>query len=297
MTDPGAAFVCGWGEEIFLTYGFVQSMVSQASIAYLREFVLIESTVGDAVLAPSTADGACADRHFAKGLVLFTNENCSAKEILHNVVDRAEPVCQARVQLVETDAVVDVLTLKRYFDASRAFAVVPSGNWFDRVLPAPLVRVTPSQLPAVRHIFAYGTLRPDDTSGASWTAPFADGTQWEPATVRGVSLYILEFPVVLIPPDDQCPNHGVVGTVVSCPSIDDFSRKLCMADRIEGTPRHYRRGVVRAERVDGSSVLAFLYYRTPSAFKLEKLRERYVRSGNFLRRGADYEFPQHQRQR
>jgi gamma-glutamylcyclotransferase (GGCT)/AIG2-like uncharacterized protein YtfP len=167
-------------------------------------------------------------------------------------------VAAPREYLAECEATL----FPQYFSDKRAY-VIPDGRWRSLSL-FPLVNSV--SLKDVRHIFAYGTLRPDDKSGAWWTAKFAEGMRWEPGYVRDVDLGMLEYPVVVIPSDPDQPHTGVHGCLVWADNDETFRAKLRDADGIEGCPKLYQRGVVMVHptaETERDRVPAFIYYRTP----------------------------------
>jgi len=50
----------------------------------------------------------------------------------------------------------------------------------------------------VRHLFAYGTLRPDDVKGAPWTKRFREGMMWQRARVPSARLFADRYPFVVL---------------------------------------------------------------------------------------------------
>jgi hypothetical protein len=52
----------------------------------------------------------------------------------------------------------------------------------------------------VRHLFAYGTLRPDDVKGAPWTKRFREGMMWQRARVPSARLFADRYPFVVLSP-------------------------------------------------------------------------------------------------
>eukprot|EP01062_Namystynia_karyoxenos_P078836 TRINITY_DN8183_c0_g1_i1.p1 TRINITY_DN8183_c0_g1~~TRINITY_DN8183_c0_g1_i1.p1 ORF type:complete len:149 (+),score=32.39 TRINITY_DN8183_c0_g1_i1:164-610(+) len=116
----------------------------------------------------------------------------------------------------------------------------------------------------IRHIFVYGTLRPDDDTGRPWTAQFADGMTATPAYVPGIRLYIDNYPCVSVPDDDAAPGDTVKGYLMSCDSHDLWLEKWKFADRVEGFPQYYQRQKVEAfpdGAGPGAGVPCFIYHR------------------------------------
>lgn len=71
----------------------------------------------------------------------------------------------------------------------------------------------------VRHLFAYGTLRPDDVKGAPWTKRFREGMVWQRARVPSARLFADRYPfVVLSPPvrDATCVDELHNGGQTDC---------------------------------------------------------------------------------
>ena len=148
---------------------------------------------------------------------------------------------------------------------------VMSGDWAERAV-APLR----SNIAArnIRHIFAYGTLRVDDQSGASWTKTFNAGMTSRKGRVHGLKLFFARYPFVT-PAGSSSPveyeNHAnfVVGQAVSTDNEALWARRLAEADSIEGYPWLYQKAVVEVELDEkenkceggGERVLALVYYR------------------------------------
>jgi len=116
---------------------------------------------------------------------------------------------------------------------------------------------------AVAGFFVYGTLRPDDNSGATWTKSFCEGLSAEVATLPGASLYFPgSYPAVCFE-QTRCAVRGVLLT----PSAQDapsavMEAKLSEADRIEGYPDLYDRAVATVYTASGLPQLAYVYHRT-----------------------------------
>lgn len=287
-------FVVGWSEEKLLTHLRVLNQVDTVEPALLPERCLFETKKGDAIIQPEYPGCEQHGAVPAHGLLVQPRSYVAPFQLLELLygVATADTVWMCEAVRAQDMQPCKAFAMKKHFPViGTPGTLIASGKWLQRTQPFPLVTVTAEELSSIRHIFAYGTLRHDDTSGASWTHAFNDGLASKPATVRGLSLYLLGYPIVLIPRDESQPNEGVVGCVAHCDAAEMFSSKLAMADGIEGCPSEYRRGVVRAELKDGSHVLAFIYYRVPSAFRdLTALKKSRIASGNFLRRGAAYEF-------
>jgi NAD-dependent deacetylase len=114
----------------------------------------------------------------------------------------------------------------------------------------------------VTGIFVYGTLRPDDDSGASWTKGFCDGFRAEPASLEGASLYVVEkFPALCFE-QTRCSVRGVLLTPAGGDEASLMASKLREADRIEGYPEFYKRAVARVQLANGKMHTAFVYHRT-----------------------------------
>eukprot|EP00930_Biecheleria_cincta_P067945 TRINITY_DN5492_c1_g1_i1.p1 TRINITY_DN5492_c1_g1~~TRINITY_DN5492_c1_g1_i1.p1 ORF type:complete len:641 (+),score=118.51 TRINITY_DN5492_c1_g1_i1:113-2035(+) len=112
--------------------------------------------------------------------------------------------------------------------------------------------------------FVYGTLRPDDDSGAAWTNRFCEGLAAEPAFLAGASLYVESFAALCFE-QTRCSVRGVFLT----PDVDGKSSavkvletKLKDADSIEGYPDLYDRTVATVETASGKLVRAYVYHRT-----------------------------------
>lgn len=110
--------------------------------------------------------------------------------------------------------------------------------------------------------FVYGTLRPDDDSGAAWTLEFCKGLDAEKAELHGASLYVENFPAVSFE-QTRCSVRGVLLTPPGgsgAPGL--LAAKLLEADRIEGYPDLYDRTVAPVQTARGSTRFAYVYHRT-----------------------------------
>lgn len=111
--------------------------------------------------------------------------------------------------------------------------------------------------------FVYGTLRPDDDSGASWTKPFAKDLVAEAAWLPGASLYVDgQFPAVCLE-QTRCCVFGMFlrpGSGADARTLMDS--KLEESDRIEGYPDLYDRTIVTVQASSGNSWRAHVYHRT-----------------------------------
>jgi len=112
-------------------------------------------------------------------------------------------------------------------------------------------------------VFVYGTLRPDDDSGASWTQKFCEGMNAEPAFLEGASLYIDGcYPAVCLE-QTKCSVRGVLLTPPSgevAPAI--LASKVKEADKIENYPDMYGRTTVTVRTAAGEARRAYVYHRT-----------------------------------
>jgi len=110
--------------------------------------------------------------------------------------------------------------------------------------------------------FVYGTLRPDDDSGAAWTKAFCEGLDSEPALLPGASLYVDgRYPAVCLE-QTRCSVRGVLLTPSSKDKANVLGLKLKEADRIEGYPDLYQRTVALVETASGQLKYAYVYHRT-----------------------------------
>jgi len=139
--------------------------------------------------------------------------------------------------------------------------------------------------------FVYGTLRPDDDSGAGWTKSFQEGLQGQAARLFGASLYVGNYPelvlektccsvrgVLLTPSVGQGQAAKAVGAakakakakagckapLEAAASFESvMTQKLADADQIEGYPDLYDRAVVNVTLSEGGQVVpAYVYHRT-----------------------------------
>lgn len=156
-----------------------------------------------------------------------------------------------------------------------------------------------------RHIFCYGSLRPDDDSGMLWTKDAVAGLRAQPATVLGAKLYMDEYAALVF--DDEQDEQGVdtvtsddsqvVGWVLTTDSSTLFASKLKSFDRIEGyndgdpDSSFYQRRIAevclgkpnqahggKAIGDEGSIVKAFVYH------KPDCKMEHRIDSGDWLQR-------------
>jgi len=105
----------------------------------------------------------------------------------------------------------------------------------------------------------YGTLRPDDDSGAAWTKSFVEGMDSEVAFLAGASLYIDgSYPAVSLE-ETHC---SVRGAFLQPRSSAMLPSKLSEADRIEGFPDLYERVVRPVRTANGVTRQAYVYHRT-----------------------------------
>lgn len=110
----------------------------------------------------------------------------------------------------------------------------------------------------------YGTLRPDDNSGAAWTKDFNEDMLAERAELPGASLYIESYPAVCLE-QTRCAVRGVLLTPVAGGALSAdarFQEKLDEADRIEGHPSFYDRSVRLVRTASGDVKRAYVYHRT-----------------------------------
>lgn len=132
--------------------------------------------------------------------------------------------------------------------------------------------------------FVYGTLRPDDDSGAAWTKSFCDGLQAEAAILPGASLYVESFPAVSL----ERTRCSVRGVLLRVPAGDDaqavLNAKLREADKIEGYPDLYDRSVRTVQTISGAACKAYVYHRTGRIDRENRVR---IPDGDWLSRRRD----------
>ena len=137
---------------------------------------------------------------------------------------------------------------------------------------------------AARYLFVYGSLRPDDNSGQSWTTSFVeDFTFSKKARVRGAKMFRDTYASVTL---DGEKEEFVHGWVLGFAEHDEakWGNKLNEADMIEGYNAKdppsglYERGVITAVLEDGGSVQAYIYHR-PRCNRATR-----IPSGNWLDR-------------
>jgi NAD-dependent deacetylase len=148
-------------------------------------------------------------------------------------------------------------------------------------LPVAVPPATPSVGGDVRQFFVYGSLRPDDDSGASWTKKFTWKLDARPALLRGASLYQESYAAVVF----EETATAVRGMVLTVPA-EKWQEKLAEADSIEGYPDLYDRVVADVEVLDKSgrpvgTERAWVYHRTG---KFERDVAQRIPDGDWLSR-------------
>ena len=131
--------------------------------------------------------------------------------------------------------------------------------------------------------FVYGTLRPDDDSGAGWTKKFQSGLEPVAATLTGASLYIDGcYPAVNFE-QTKCTVRGVMlrpsGHSKEARAL--LATKLTEADEIEGFPDLYDRTVATVHTAEGEAVRAYVYHRTGRTDRANSVR---IPDGDWLSR-------------
>lgn len=156
---------------------------------------------------------------------------------------------------------------------------------------SPLTRVPPrrkgraasdrGQIPS--GFFVYGTLRPDDDSGASWTKSFTEGLEAEVAYLPGASLYIDgSYPAVCFE-ETACSVRGMLlrPPSTSTGATGLLAAKLAEADKIEGYPDLYSRTVATVLTDKGVTSPAYVYHRTG---KFDRASRQRIADGDWLSR-------------
>ena len=156
----------------------------------------------------------------------------------------------------------------------------------SRITAARKAATKPAVAPLrVQHIFAYGSLRPDDTSGMPWTKRFNNGLTARPGSIGPALLFEDEYASVVLGSAAAGTSARVTGFALGCVDTSLFAAKLRMADEIEGyEPRGgglYERAVVDVRLEDGETVQAYVYHRPGCN------RSTPVSSGDWLLRGHD----------
>lgn len=130
--------------------------------------------------------------------------------------------------------------------------------------------------------FVYGTLRPDDDSGASWTKHFCAGLHAEGATLPGASMYIDGSYAAVSLERTRCSVRGVLLIVPEgAAAAKLFTEKLSEADQIEGYPSLYDRAIVTVRTDSGAIRQAYVYHRTGRTNRSECVR---VLDGDWMSR-------------
>jgi hypothetical protein len=99
----------------------------------------------------------------------------------------------------------------------------------------------------INHLFVYGSLRPDDVTGQSWTLPFLQGMTGVKAFLPSARLCKAGgfASLVLEETHPHDPRCGVLGFVLTCEAAL-WADKLAEADAIEDYPDWYSRSAVTA---------------------------------------------------
>lgn len=134
----------------------------------------------------------------------------------------------------------------------------------------------------VRHVFVYGSLRPDDDSGQSWTRDAVEGMNAQRAVLRKAQLFRDKYACAVINPclSNKC---CIQGYVLSSSDDDLFCCKLKLFDQIEGfygsnnSQNLYERDVMEVQ-CGQDSVKAYVYHRAGCS------REHLITSGDWLKR-------------
>ncbi|KAG2388647.1 hypothetical protein C9374_000086 [Naegleria lovaniensis] len=102
---------------------------------------------------------------------------------------------------------------------------------------------------AISRLFVYGTLRPDDTSGATWTKTFNNPHDYQVhaqfAYIEKAQLFFHMYPIAIL---NDNPNDRIYGYIISVsePEGENFEKLLKFADEIEEYPEEYDRAIVQA---------------------------------------------------
>ncbi|KYR00860.1 hypothetical protein DLAC_02917 [Tieghemostelium lacteum] len=111
-----------------------------------------------------------------------------------------------------------------------------------------------------KSIFVYGTLRPDDNSGAPWTIEFKQDMVFKKCLFPNGILFYDSYPSVTIITkdneqdlnkiykDNQC--RGIIGYCATFNKNEGFGEKLSSADAIEEYPSLYNRSLVTVYPID-----------------------------------------------
>lgn len=143
----------------------------------------------------------------------------------------------------------------------------------------------------VRHIFVYGSLRPDDNSGQSWTKDAVRGLEAQKAMLPKARLYRDQYACAVLDSTHDS-NGGIFGYVLSTKDEHLFAEKLGLFDQIEGyrgpeSPHNlYDRTVVDVELLPSDKhnplrVKAYVYHGT---HRHRCGRQDPIPSGDWLRR-------------
>jgi NAD-dependent deacetylase len=140
----------------------------------------------------------------------------------------------------------------------------------------------PSPNDAVSNFFVYGTLRPDDDSGAAWTEAFSKGVvSAQTARLAGASLYHENYPSVVLEDTKMCVRGMLLRVQPT-----EWSAKLEEADKIEGYPSLYDRSVETVQLLDDQGKVvgeerAWVYHRTG---KVDRAAVKRIPDGDWLSR-------------
>jgi len=163
---------------------------------------------------------------------------------------------------------------------------------------------------AIRHFFVYGSLRPDDDSGQSWTKSAVSGLSAQKAKLFNAKLYQEEYACAVLLDSSSSSsskssgcdisssaNNYIIGYALSTNDDELFKEKLQLFNEIEGyhydgsSNNLYDRTVRDVELIPSStdssnnniqareSVKAYVYHRTNQCN-----REKLIPSGDWLQR-------------
>ena len=153
-----------------------------------------------------------------------------------------------------------------------------------------IIHSAASSIMAIRHVFVYGSLRPDDDSGQAWTKEAVRGLRAQKATLSKARLFHDQYACAVLD-SAYDKNHSILGYVLSTNDEELFKEKLALFDKIEGYkgPDYsnlYDRTILDVELLPSNeqnptSVEAYVYHGTNRCN-----RENPIPSGDWLQRNS-----------
>mmetsp|Transcript_11919 Transcript_11919/g.21219 ORF Transcript_11919/g.21219 Transcript_11919/m.21219 type:complete len:124 (-) Transcript_11919:85-456(-) len=86
-----------------------------------------------------------------------------------------------------------------------------------------------SSIMAIRHVFVYGSLRPEDDSDQAWTKEAVRGLRSQKATLSKARLFHDQYACAVLD-SSYDKNHSILGYVLSTNDEQLFKEKLALFD-------------------------------------------------------------------